>query len=158
MLARSSILWRPSLHRHYPTSSLHRPPSQDRGPLPRCLFGLLWHTPNGWPPLKNPSDPPGSFLVSMCCSMPSATPGRGIDHSSYRDRSYCLLQLRKLRPSQLRVFRGYLPDSASIASPRNLPPLLASVSGGLTKTFPRGVPTHTTKNHFQVQPQPPLLG
>ena len=53
MLARSSILWRPSLHRHYPTSSLHRPPSQDRGPLPRCLFGLLWHTPNGWPPLKN---------------------------------------------------------------------------------------------------------
>ena len=84
-------------------------------------------------------------------------PGEEFDHSSYRNLPCCLLQLRKLRPSRLRVFRGYLPDSASIASPRNLPPLPASDWGGLTKTFPRGIPTHTTKNHFQVQPQPALL-
>jgi hypothetical protein len=54
LLTRSSMLWRPSLHRHYPTSSLYRPPSQDPGPLPRCLFGLLWHTPIGFAPSKNP--------------------------------------------------------------------------------------------------------
>jgi len=53
-------------------------------------YGILR---DGWPPFEEPSDPPGSFLVSLCCSMPSATPGRGIDRSSYRDRSCCLLQI-----------------------------------------------------------------
>src|SRR6266704_1282889 len=48
----------------------------DRGPLPCFLFGLLRLTRRGSIPLQEPSDLPGSFLVSMCCSMPSATPGK----------------------------------------------------------------------------------
>ena len=54
----------------------------DRGPLPGFLFGSLWHTRCDSIPHQEPSDPPGSSSVSMCCSMPSATPGRGIDRSS----------------------------------------------------------------------------
>src|SRR6185503_10115883 len=50
----------------------------DRSPLPRFLFGLLRHTCCGSIPPQEPSDPPGSFLVSMCCSMPSVTPGEGL--------------------------------------------------------------------------------
>jgi hypothetical protein len=110
----------------------------DRDPLPRSLFGLLGILAAVRFRLKSPSDPPGSFFVSMCCSMPSVTPGRGIDHLSWRDRSCCLLQLRKLRPSQLRVFRGYLPDSASIASPRNLSSTPCFRFGLLTRLCPVG--------------------
>ena len=50
----------------------------DRGSLPCFLFGLLWHTRRGSIPLQVPSDPPGSLPVSMCCSMPSATPGKSL--------------------------------------------------------------------------------
>jgi hypothetical protein len=113
----------------------------DRGPLPRFLFRLLWHTCRGSIPPQAPSDPPGSFSVSMCCSMPSATPGNGIDHSSLAQS--LLLPASAAKSSAFPssglsgLFTGF---SFYRFTSQPLLSLLASDSGSLTRLFPVGFP------------------
>ena len=76
LLTRSSMLWRPSLHRHYPTSfaiPASIPRSWSFASLP---FWVALAYSYRFCTVEEPSDPPGSSSVSMCCSMPSATPGK----------------------------------------------------------------------------------
>ncbi|SRR5258708_33299973 len=152
--ARARYLCRPSLHRHYPASSLS-------GPHPRSV--VLCQSPFycrsdilGSVQTPEPRTPPTHLVIpsSLCVARCRLRPRGGYNHSSCLSRLYLLSAFSPIASTtHFRFFRGLLPDSASFASPRNLSTLLVSRprfgrvltpfdldTGWLTRPFPKGFP------------------
>jgi|SRR5580704_11612073 hypothetical protein len=53
------------------------------------------------PSAKNLSDQPGSFTFTLCCSMLSATPERGVQRLSYRAVPFRLRPSQRFWPAQI---------------------------------------------------------
>ena len=156
MLALSfALLWKPSLRRHYPASSLIRLPSQDRGSFASLRFTVASAYSPRFDPLREPSDPPGSSPSAMCCSMPSATPGKRGDTRLWRVRSCCLLPRLRRRPFRPWTLSG-LPTGFSFYRFTSQPCLhsLLRLRVARLRPFPVGfAPTHQ-RDHFQVSNHP----
>ena len=119
---------RPSLHRHYPVSSVIL-----RNPTPYRPFGFLVLDLSAILKKKEPAGSPKFTILYLCVACQDLRPrGAGL-YSPYRLVQYCLLLDRRHRPFPFWSFRG----STSSAFAFGLLPLLPTLRLTVTWSAPR---------------------